>query len=169
MEPISIFWRAVFWIVVILTLVLQMIPTAMDKLLAKLNFKEGFQSYLHLSKQAPKSLASLLSTVGWSEASATSLDFALVFVESPQEIEVQIDSLEPKLKEDAVLWFCYLKKSSKKFQGIITRDQGWEALGAYQYEPVRQVAIDADWSALRFRKLKHIKTMTRRESMRISR
>jgi len=29
------------------------------------------------------------------------------------------------------------------------------------YEPVRQVAIDEDWSALRFRKVEQIKKMTR--------
>jgi hypothetical protein len=30
------------------------------------------------------------------------------------------------------------------------------------------VAIDADWSALRFRRVENIKTLTRRESMAIS-
>jgi hypothetical protein len=29
------------------------------------------------------------------------------------------------------------------------------------FEPVRMVAIDADWSALRFRRVEHIKSMTR--------
>ena len=33
------------------------------------------------------------------------------------------------------------------------------------FEPVRQVAIDEDWSALRFRRAEHIKTMTRSFAM----
>ena len=32
-------------------------------------------------------------------------------------------------------------------------------------KPVRMVAIDEDWSALRFRKAEHIKTMTRSFAM----
>ena len=35
------------------------------------------------------------------------------------------------------------------------------AVGAHGFEPVRMVAIDEDWSALRFRRVEHIKTMTR--------
>ncbi|MEO8473318.1 MAG: hypothetical protein ABI477_14050, partial [Chryseolinea sp.] len=38
---------------------------------------------------------------------------------------------------------------------------GWAVLGKLGFEPVRMVAIDEDWSALRFRKTSHIKTMTR--------
>jgi hypothetical protein len=41
-------------------------------------------------------------------------------------------------------------------------------LGTLNLEPVRQVAIDEDWSALRFRRVEHIKSMKRRSSMRIS-
>ena len=33
--------------------------------------------------------------------------------------------------------------------------------GAAGFEPVRMVAIDEDWSALRFRRAEFIKTMTR--------
>ena len=36
------------------------------------------------------------------------------------------------------------------------------------YEPVRQVAIDEDWSALRFRKVEFIKTMNRKPEGAIS-
>ena len=36
-------------------------------------------------------------------------------------------------------------------------DSGWPVLGAAGFEPVRMVAIDADWSALRFRRVEHIK------------
>ncbi|MFM7857171.1 MAG: hypothetical protein ACKO96_35940, partial [Flammeovirgaceae bacterium] len=41
------------------------------------------------------------------------------------------------------------------------RDNGWSILGKLGFEPVRMVAIDEDWSALRFRKPKDIKKMTR--------
>jgi hypothetical protein len=41
-------------------------------------------------------------------------------------------------------------------------------MGRYSLEPVRQVAIDEDWSALRFRKVGYIKNITRRESFALS-
>jgi hypothetical protein len=41
------------------------------------------------------------------------------------------------------------------------RDTGWAALGAAGFEGVRMVAIDEDWSALRFRRVEFIQTMTR--------
>jgi len=66
------------------------------------------------------------------------------------------------------LWFCYPKGTSKKYKCDFNRDTGWETLGNYNLEGVRQVAIDEDWSALRFRKIEHIKTLTRRESFAIS-
>ena len=45
------------------------------------------------------------------------------------------------------------------------RDNGWTRLGELGFEPVRQVAIDDDWSALRFRRVGFIKTMTRSFAM----
>jgi hypothetical protein len=38
----------------------------------------------------------------------------------------------------------------------VNRDTGWEALQAAGFDTVRLVAIDADWSALRFRRKEHI-------------
>lgn len=50
----------------------------------------------------------------------------------------------------------------------VHRDSGWSTLGAVGFEPVRQVAIDADWSDLRFRRTEFIKTITRNNAMTIS-
>jgi hypothetical protein len=41
-------------------------------------------------------------------------------------------------------------------------------LGDAGFEPVRQVAIDEDWSALRFRRVEYIKSMTRDPRRKIS-
>ena len=48
------------------------------------------------------------------------------------------------------LWFAYPKGSSKKFHCEFNRDTGWSVLRGLGFDTVRQVAIDADWSALRF-------------------
>ncbi|HNM27658.1 MAG TPA: hypothetical protein PKL15_19570, partial [Saprospiraceae bacterium] len=60
---------------------------------------------------------------------------------------------------------AYPKGSSKTYRCEFNRDNGWQALGEVGYEPVRQVAIDEDWSALRFRRVEFIKTMTRSFAM----
>jgi hypothetical protein len=54
------------------------------------------------------------------------------------------------------LWFAYPKKTSKKYDVNIHRDKGWEALEQLGFKGVRQVAIDQDWSALRFRRQKFV-------------
>ena len=87
-------------------------------------------------------------------------DFALVFVKSCAEIADQI-KITSNLNEDALFWFAYPKKSSKKYKSDISRDAGWQPLGDYGFEGVRQIAIDDDWSALRFRQTKHIKSFKR--------
>ena len=65
------------------------------------------------------------------------------------------------LVEDGLLWFAYPKKSSKKYRSDVGRDDSWQALGDLGFEAVRQIAIDEDWSALRFRQARFIKSMTR--------
>lgn len=98
----------------------------------------------------------------------TSIDFIIVFVTCLEEIQNSIQDIFPLLKGDAVLWYAYPKKSSKRYSCEFNRDNGWSALGAYNIEPVRQVSINEDWSALRFRKVAYIKSFTRNEAMVLS-
>ena len=62
----------------------------------------------------------------------------------------------PKTDGDVVLWFAYPKGTSKRVAGEINRDTGWEPLLSAGFETVRLVAIDEDWSALRFRRAAYV-------------
>ncbi|GDX45109.1 hypothetical protein LBMAG24_04360 [Bacteroidota bacterium] len=84
------------------------------------------------------------------------------------EIEQFISAIYQKLKGDAVIWLCYPKMTSKNYKCDFNRDSGWTSLSKYNLELVRQVSIDDDFSALRFRKVEFIKTITRRESFAIT-
>jgi predicted transport protein len=53
-------------------------------------------------------------------------------------------------KPDGLLCFSYPKKTSG-LETDLTRDQGWQVISEASYRPVRQVAIDDTWSAVRFR------------------
>lgn len=95
-------------------------------------------------------------------------DFYLLFVYNEAQVQAITESLKEKLKPDTALWFAYPKKTSKTYKATINRDSGWQALGALNYEPVRQIAIDDDFSALRFKPVDKIKTLTRNAKMTLS-
>lgn len=92
-------------------------------------------------------------------------DFVLAFALTQAEVDALAAVFSEKTSGDAVLWIAYPKSSSKRYKCDFNRDTGWELLGKLGFEPVRQVAIDEDWSALRFRRVEFIKEMTRSFAM----
>jgi hypothetical protein len=89
-------------------------------------------------------------------------EFIIIFVKTVPEIEQIAPVTLHNLMADGVLWFCYPKKTSKKFKSEIDRDHGWKALNDSGFFGIRLVAIDEDWSALRFRNKKYIKSTSGR-------
>jgi len=137
----------------------------MDALFKKLNYK-GPQQVVSIN-HPPTFNANLASLSGEAEiitdpANADAITFILVFVTQQSEIDRLIPIVAPKLQGDAVVWMCYPKSTSQKYRCDFNRDTGWAILGQYDLESVRAVAVDEDWSALRFRKVEYIKTMTRK-------
>lgn len=94
-------------------------------------------------------------------AAGQPLAFSLAFVTKQAELDRLAKSAAQRTAGDAVVWFAYPKQSSKKYTCEIDRDRGWDVLGAAGFEPVRMVAIDQDWSAVRFRRVDFIKAMKR--------
>lgn len=87
--------------------------------------------------------------------------FAIAFVTTRARLDALASALVAAADGDARLWFAYPKGSSKRYTCEFNRDTGWDVLGAAGYEPVSQVSIDEDWTALRFRKVEFIGVMTR--------
>lgn len=85
-------------------------------------------------------------------------NFIIIFAKRVSEVEHLAPISLHNLMADGVLWFCYPKKSSKKYKSDINRDNGWKALNDSGLNGIKQVAIDEDWSALRFRNVKFIKS-----------
>jgi hypothetical protein len=96
------------------------------------------------------------------------INFALTFVTKQTEVDTLSKTVAEKSEGDATLWFAYPKGSSRNYTCEFNRDTGWTVLGELGFEPVRQVAIDEDWSALRFRRVAFIKTMKREKLQPIS-
>lgn len=138
----------------------------MNTLLKKLNFKtqesililnspsefeiiaEDFSQYLGVRRALDKK----------------EIEFSLTFCTTLSEIENRAPKIVELLVEDGLLWFAYPKKSSKKYKCEFNRDNGWQVLGDLGFEGVRMVAIDEDWSAIRFRRVENIKTLNRDQS-----
>jgi len=140
----------------------------MEATLKKLNYKSEAEVLLN---NLPEHLDALKEAFGRTTKCVTdiheaqNITFALSFIYTQAELDALVPQLDEKMVGDAILWFCYPKKSSKKFKCEIDRDHGWNIMGIHGYEPVRMVALDDDFSALRFRKVSFIKKLTRSEEM----
>jgi len=84
--------------------------------------------------------------------------FIILFVKSSSEVDHLTPMALHNLMADGILWFCYPKKSSKKYSTDLDRDHGWKSLNDSGLFGVRMVSIDDDWSAFRFRNAKFIKS-----------
>jgi hypothetical protein len=86
------------------------------------------------------------------------VEFALAFAMQQAELDRLSRTLAAGIAGDAVLWFAYPKGNSKRHTCEFNRDTGWQVIRNAGFDSVRQVAIDEDWSALRFRRNEFIKT-----------
>jgi hypothetical protein len=90
------------------------------------------------------------------------VQFALAFALRQAEVDRLSRLLAAACEGDALLWFAYPKGSSKRYTCEFNRDTGWQVIRAAGFDSVRQVAIDEDWSALRFRRVEYIEDSVRK-------
>jgi hypothetical protein len=140
----------------------------MDSVFKKMNFKDqpeicvlGAPASFGANLEAMQGLTVLKTDL----AEIEKLHFGLAFVTKQAEVDAISAAFAEKLVGDGQVWFAYPKGSSKRYRCAFNRDNGWEVLGRLGFEPVRMVAIDEDWSALRFRRVEHIKNLTRSFAM----
>jgi hypothetical protein len=88
---------------------------------------------------------------------AKKIQFVLAFASKQAEVDKLSTLLIAKADGDALVWFAYPKGTSKRYKCEFNRDSGWHALKKAGFDTVRAVAIDEDWSALRFRRKEYIK------------
>lgn len=136
----------------------------MHPVLKKLQYKESGQPVLILNP--PKAYEEVLAAFPvevHQEMKNEAYVFVQIFGTANEEIQGYAREALEVVSEDGLLWLCYPKKSSKLYKGSdCSRDTVAPLLADEGYEPVRQIAIDDDWSALRFRKVEKIKSMTRK-------
>lgn len=127
----------------------------MNELLKKMNYKQGLAAVLN----APKEFEPILTA--WkpevevlrelpAEDSEKKIAFILVFAASEKDVMSRIPSLKPRVGPGTVFWVAFPKKTSPTYASDINRDILWKLMEPMGFSPNRNVAIDEDWSALRF-------------------
>jgi hypothetical protein len=117
----------------------------MHKLLEKLNYK------------GQKRIALLNSENGFHDSLSAGLggividreidprcpyNFILIFVKSISEVEQKTPEILHNLTADGILWYCYPKKTSRRYRSDLTRDHGWKPLNDSGLYGIRMVSID---------------------------
>ena len=131
---------------------------AMPGVLAKLNLKSAGEI---LVLEAPASFEKELPALGnirviRTVREARHVTFAIAFVTQKARLERIWKVLAAKAVADAVIWFAYPKVTSRRYRADLNRDEGWDCVREGGWDSVRQIAIDEDWSALRFRRREFI-------------
>jgi len=131
----------------------------MPSIFEKLNLKQQREILVVNAPPSfePELLALESVTVLRDPKKAKAIHFALAFATKQAEVDALAQLLASKAEGDALLWFAYPKGTSKRYTCEFNRDTGWSALRSAGFDTVRQVAIDEDWSALRFRRVEYIK------------
>jgi len=103
---------------------------------------------------APKGYADLLELelkhLAISTRAAGTAEAVLLFVNSLAETEKLTPKAGKLVKPGGMLWLAYPKGSSK-VKTDVNRDILWKAVLPLGWQPIRQIALDEVWSALRFK------------------
>jgi hypothetical protein len=132
----------------------------MTELLKKLNFKdqkeililnapEDFEPFLKEIKPVTKVTTELKA--------GKEFTFMIAFAKTQKEVDGFVPKMVKALPGDGLLWIAYPKGTSKKYKSEISRDKGWEMLIKLGFETVRLIAINDDWSCMRFRRTEFVK------------
>ncbi|MCU0455071.1 MAG: hypothetical protein MUE74_02120 [Bacteroidales bacterium] len=137
----------------------------MKELLSKLNYKGQLRiAVINAEESFYKEVAKELKGVITDDDidQRCPYDFMILFVKSTDDVNILAPVALHNLTADGVLWFCYPKKTSKKYKSNLERDRGWKALNDAGFYGIRMVSVDDDWSAMRFRNIRFIKSTSDR-------
>lgn len=80
-------------------------------------------------------------------------DFVLAFAYSLADAKKIARQVSKTLSEKGIFWMSYPKGTSKKYKADINRDTGHALMEKLGFLGVSLVAIDEDWSAMRYKRL----------------
>ncbi len=98
--------------------------------------------------------AALEAVIGMQDrrAPTTKADVVLLFTADKKALDKSLPALLSKMNATAILWIAYPKLTSALARDL-SRDSLREQAPAFGLDTVSQIAIDDDWSALRFKRI----------------
>ena len=120
-------------------------------LVGKLQIKPGQSlALLHAPDGLLERLGPQLASVTLTAGAPAVTDAVLCFVTRRDDVIPRAEAAIALVRPGGLLWLAYPKGGSP-VPTDLNRDKLWEAMRPSDWRPVRQVAIDATWSGLRFR------------------
>jgi hypothetical protein len=99
--------------------------------------------------EAPAEADALLEGIHRAEGRQRA-DAILLFARNQVAVEQHAGELRDHVRAGGIAWAAYPNPSAAVVTDL-SRNRGWGALAALGLHPVRQIALDDVWSALRFR------------------
>ncbi len=122
-------------------------------LAGKLQIKSGKLIVINAPKGYAEQLTQELDDLAVSTRAAGQAEAVLLFVNSLAEAETLTPKAGKLVKPEGMLWIAYAKGTSK-VKTDVNRDRLWAAVQPIGWQPVRQIALDEVWSAMRFKPIK---------------
>jgi hypothetical protein len=122
-------------------------PTSLAQ---KLQIKSGKLIVINAPKGYADHLAQELKDLTISTRASGKAEAVLLFVNLLAETEKLTPKAGQLVKPGGMLWIAYPKGSSK-VKTDVNRDKLWPVVESLGWRPVRQIALDEVWSALRFK------------------
>jgi len=116
----------------------------------RLQIKSGKLIVLNAPKGYAEVLTTELNHLTVSTRASGQAEAVLLFVNSLAEVAERTPKAIKVVKPDGMLWIAYAKGTSK-VKTDVNRDKLWVAVQPIGWQPVRQIALDDVWSAMRFK------------------
>src|SRR5213594_2274159 len=120
-------------------------------LIQKLKAKPGAVAVINSPKDILGEFKSFKPAASIPAGAKEFFDFVLLFATNSKELEPAWKRIIPALKEDAVFWVAYPKKSSGIPSDLAGMSSGWTAYAGSPWQPVAAASIDDTWTGIRFK------------------
>jgi hypothetical protein len=121
-------------------------------LIQKLKTKPGAVALINSPKEILGEFKSFKPASSIPAGTKQRFDFVLLFVTNSKELEPTWKRIIPALKEDAVLWVAYPKKSSGITSDLAGMSSGgWTVYAGTPWQPVAAASINDTWTGIRFK------------------
>jgi len=121
-------------------------------LIEKLRIRPGAVAVINCPKDILGDFKSFNPVASIPAGARQQFDFVLLFATHSKELEPAWDRIIPALKEDAVFWMAYPKKSSGVPSDLAGMSgEGWSVHAGSPWQPVASASIDDTWTGIRFK------------------